>query len=86
MTWRSIAKEYVIKTGEENLRWKDNMWNFARFGNIGTIYKTWKHPWRSIKFSKVADLQVSGGNTPPWLFFMFFKLGKWYQIAQSITY
>ena len=44
MTWRSIAKEYVIKTGEENLRWKDNMWNFARFGNIGTIYKTWKTP------------------------------------------
>ena len=25
-------------------------------------------------------------NTPPWLFFTFFKLRKWYQIAQSITY
>ena len=25
-------------------------------------------------------------NTPPWVFFMFFKLYKWYQIAQRITY
>ena len=28
----------------------------------------------------------SKGNTPPWLFFTFFRLYKWYQIAQSITY
>ena len=25
-------------------------------------------------------------NTPPWMFFTFFKLYKWYQIAQRITY
>ena len=25
-------------------------------------------------------------NTPPWLFFTFFKLYKWYQIAQSNIY
>ena len=25
-------------------------------------------------------------DTPPWLFFTFFKLCKWYQIMQSITY
>ena len=25
-------------------------------------------------------------NTPPWVFFTFLKLHKWYQIAQSITY
>ena len=24
-------------------------------------------------------------NTPPWVFFMFFKLYEWYQIAQSTT-
>ena len=24
-------------------------------------------------------------NTPPWVFFTFFKLCKWYQIAQRIT-
>ena len=25
-------------------------------------------------------------NTPPWVFFIFFKLYKWHQIAQSISY
>ena len=25
-------------------------------------------------------------NTPPWVFFTFFKLYKWYQIAQSASY
>ena len=25
-------------------------------------------------------------NTPPWVFFTFFNLYKWYQIAQSTTY
>ena len=25
-------------------------------------------------------------NTPPWVFFTFFKLYKWCQTAQSITY
>ena len=24
-------------------------------------------------------------NTPPWVFFLFFKLYRWYQITQSIT-
>ena len=24
-------------------------------------------------------------NTPPWAFFKFFKLCKWYQIVQSMT-
>ena len=35
------------------------------------------HPWRSVTFAKV--------NTPPWMFFMFFKLDKWYQIGQLIS-
>ena len=25
-------------------------------------------------------------NAPPWVFLAFFKLCKWYQIAQSIAY
>ena len=25
-------------------------------------------------------------NTPPWVFFTFLKLHKWYQISQSILY
>ena len=32
-----------------------------------------KHPWTKI-------------NTPPWVFFTFFKLDKWYQIEQCSTY
>ena len=39
-----------------------------------------KYPWRSVNFSKVAGFTKI--NTPPWMFFMFFKLYKWYQIAQ----
>ena len=30
--------------------------------------------------------KVIKGNTPQWVFFTFFKLYKWYQIAQSISY
>ena len=29
---------------------------------------------------------VHGCFSPPWVFFMVFKLYKWYQIAQRITY
>ena len=28
----------------------------------------------------------TNSNTPPWVFFLFFKLNKWYQIAQRILY
>ena len=39
----------------------------------------------------LVQLQASAGNitktiTPPWVFLTFFKLYKWYQIAQSIVY
>ena len=43
-----------------------------------------KHLWRSVNFSKVA--RFTEINTPPWMFFTFFKLYRWYQIAQRITY
>ena len=33
-----------------------------------------------------VKLQATTSNTPPWMFFTFFKLYKWYQIAQGITY
>ena len=33
----------------------------------------------------LVKLQASKSNTPPWVFFMFFKLYKWYQIAQRTT-
>ena len=38
------------------------------------------HPWKSVTFNFIKS------NTPPWVFFTFFKLSKWYQIAQNITY
>ena len=41
--------------------------------------KRGKHPWRSVNFTKM--------NTLPWvLFFTFFKLYQWYQVAQRISY
>ena len=48
------------------------------------IKKREKHPWRSVTFSKVAGfcLKVTKGNTPLWVFSKFFKLYKWFQIAQ----
>ena len=46
--------------------------------------KSEKHPWRSVNFSKV-DSNFSKINTLPWVFFTFFKLYKWYQIAQCTT-
>ena len=33
---------------------------------------------RACNFNKI--------NTPPWVFFTFFKLHKWYQIAQRTTF
>ena len=42
-----------------------------------------KHPWRNVSFSKVAGFKF---NTPPWVFFTFFKLYKWYQIVQRTTF
>ena len=41
-------------------------------------------PWKSVTFSKVAGFTKS--NTPLWVFFTFFNLYKWYQIAQNILY
>ena len=41
------------------------IWYFVQF-------KKREKQWRSDTFSKVA------GNNPPWVFFTFFKLYKWY--------
>ena len=48
-----------------------------------------KHPWRSKINTRAWVFFTSNFtkiNTPPWVFFMFFKLYKWYQIAQCTTY
>ena len=51
-----------------------NLGCVARFGTFAQFKKCEKHPWRSVTVS------------PPWVFYMFFKLYKWYQIAQCITF
>ena len=43
--------------------------------SIVQFKKRKKHQWRSTK-----------SNTPPWVFFTFLKLYKWYQIAQNISF
>ena len=43
-----------------------------------------KHLWRSKLQSLACNFTKS--NTPPWVFFMFFKLHKCYQIVQSVSY
>ena len=45
--------------------------------HLHNLKKREKHPWKSDSFSKVAAL---------WVFFTFFKLNKWYQIAQGIRH
>ena len=52
------------------------------FGNANSGYFHWiillrAYMWAS-SFTKI--------NTPPWVFFTFFKLYKWYRIAHRITY
>ena len=38
----------------------------------------------TLKNAEVCNFTES--NNPPWVFFTFLKLYKWYQIAQNITY
>ena len=33
-----------------------------------------------------SEVLVTKSNAPPWVFFTLFKLYKWYQIMESITY
>ena len=38
------------------------------------------------QLKKKVTCNFTKSNTPPWVFFTFFELQKWYQIAQRITY
>ena len=38
-----------------------------------------------LLLGKLQAYNFTKSNTPPWVFFTFFKLYKWYQIAQNIT-
>ena len=46
-------------------------------------------PFVQFKNEKITHggvLLFAESNTPPWVFFTFYKLYKWYQIVQRITY
>ena len=59
-----------------------NLWCVARFViPFVQLKEREKHPYRSVSFSNFTK-----SSTPPWVYFTFFKLCKWYQIAQSIMY
>ena len=57
------------------------------------FFSIWSHLY-NLKNVKNTDsgvlllvkLQVTKSNIPPWVFFTFFKLYKWYEIVQRITY
>ena len=55
---------------------------FEQFKNVknthGEVLLSVKLQAKTCNFTK--------SNTPPWVFFMFFRLYKWYQIAQRISY
>ena len=64
-------------------KYKGYMRHSARFGTFcTTLYKRGKHPWRS----STSACNVTKSNTPPWVFFKFFRLYKWYKMAQGTTY
>ena len=55
------------------------------FYNLKTVKNTYGGVLLLIKLLASA-CNFTKSNTPPWLFFTFFKLYKWYKIAKGITY
>ena len=50
--------------------------------NLKNLKKTHERVLLSVKMQAKAR-NFAKSNTPPWVFFTFFKLYEWYQIAQS---
>ena len=61
---------------------------FARFGTICSIWRVNNTHGRVLLLVKLQSevCNFAKSNVPEWVFFTFFKLNKWCQIAQSITY
>ena len=53
--------------------------------NLKSLKNTHGGVFFVVKLQALA-YNLTKNNTPPWEFFTFFNLYKWYQIAQSITY
>ena len=55
-----------------------NIWQGSEWRPWMLLVLRETHMWWACNFTKI--------NTPPWVLFTIFKLYKWYQIAQRITY
>ena len=76
--WARASPNSYEDTRKQNKSEDDNICDALRdLVPFVQFKKREKHTWRSVTFSKV---------TPPWVFFTFFKLYKWHQITQRITY
>ena len=53
--------------------------------NLKNVKNTHEGVLLSVKL-QAEDCNFTKSNTPPWVFFTFFKLYKWYQIARSVIY
>ena len=51
------------------------------------LFAIWHHlcDLKNVGIAHAEACTFTQSNTPPWVFFAFFKLQKWYQIAQSVS-
>ena len=84
------------------LGWSDGnvMWFLFSLTNLINLFVSYGRnmvvPWiltLIFKLKLISGLPIftlvynfTKSNTPPWVFFTFFQLYKWYQIAQSVSY
>ena len=73
---KGLISDYLENIGASSLNICDALRDLIAFVQFG---KREKHPWRSVTLNTKS-------NTPPWVFFSFFKLYKWYQIVQRTIY
>ena len=64
------------------------IWYHAIWYYLYNLKKREKHPWTSVPLVKLqaSPYNFTKSNTPPCVLFIFLKLYKWYQIAQSISF
>ena len=64
---------------------KDVLRDLALFVQIKNVKNTYGGVLLLVNLLALA-CNFTKSNTPPWVFFMFLKLYKWYRMAQCITY
>ena len=86
--WKISILEYFTPYKETSgMKWVKG--SFYGWRTVDTLFAIWyqfvqfnkreKHPWKSY------FLHSTKSDTLPWVFFTFFKLCNWYQIAQSFS-